>query len=115
MNMNELATMRAYNVPVIVVVVNNKTLGMVHQWQTIFYGKRYSETDLTNREPDLNKLADAFGMKNFKATTGAEFKDAMTKALELKEPVLINAFVDMEERVLPMIPGGCSVDEIIVE
>ena len=115
MNMNELATMRAYNVPVIVVVVNNKTLGMVHQWQTIFYGKRYSETDLSNREPDFNKLADAFGMKNFKATTGAEFKDAMTKALELKEPVLINAFVDMEERVLPMIPGGCSVDEIIVE
>jgi len=115
MNMNELATMRAYNVPVIVVVVNNKTLGMVHQWQTIFYGKRYSETDLTKREPDFNKLADAFGMKNFKATTEAEFKDAMSKALALNEPVLINAFVDMEERVLPMIPGGCSVDDIIVE
>ena len=115
MNMNELATMKAYNVPVIVIVVNNKTLGMVHQWQTIFYGKRYSETDLSTREPDFNKLADAFNIKNFKATTSEEFRDAFAKAMKIKEPVLINAFVDMEERVLPMIPGGRSVDDIILE
>ncbi len=115
MNMNELATMRAYNVPVIVIVVNNKTLGMVHQWQTIFYGKRYSETDLTKREPNFNKLADAFGIQNFKAETVEEFKEAFSKALSINEPVLINAFIDMEERVLPMIPGGASVDDIILE
>ena len=88
---------------------------MVHQWQTIFYGKRYSETDLSTREPDFNKLADAFSIKNFKATTSEEFRDAFAKAMKIKEPVLINAFVDMEERVLPMIPGGRSVDDIILE
>ena len=88
---------------------------MVHQWQTIFYGKRYSETDLTKREPNFNKLADAFGIQNFKAETVEEFKEAFSKALSINEPVLINAFIDMEERVLPMIPGGASVDDIILE
>ena len=115
MNMNELATMKAYNVPVIVIVVNNKVLGMVRQWQTIFYGKRYSETDLSHREPDFNKLADAFSIKNFKAETKEEFQEVFKKALSINEPVLINSFVDMDERVLPMIPGGCSVDDIIIE
>ena len=115
MNFNELATMKAYNVPVIVVVVNNTTLGMVRQWQTIFYEKRYSETTLTKREPDFNKLADAFEIKNFKATTEAEFEDAINKAVKLNEPVLINAFIDIDERVLPMIPAGHSVDDIIIE
>ncbi len=115
MNMNELATMKAYNVPVIVVVVNNKVLGMVRQWQTIFYGKRYSETDLSHREPDFNKLADAFSIKNFKAETKEEFQEVFKKAMSINEPVLINSFVDMDERVLPMIPGGCSVDDIIIE
>lgn len=115
MNLNELATMAAYNVPVIVVVVNNKTLGMVRQWQTIFYGKRYSQTTLTERKPDFNKLADAFDIKNFKATNLKEFENAMAEAVKLNEPVLINAFIDIDERVLPMIPAGKSVDDIIIE
>ena len=115
MNMNELATMVAYNVPVIVVVVNNKTLGMVRQWQTIFYGKRYSQTTLTDRKPDFNKLADAFDIKNFKATNEEEFNKAINAAMKLNEPVLINAFIDIDERVLPMIPAGKSVDDIIIE
>lgn len=115
MNMNELATMRAYNVPVIVVVINNQTLGMVRQWQTIFYGKRYSETTLIGREPDFNILADAFHIKNFKAETPEEFNKAITEALKVNEPVLINAFIDIDERVLPMIPAGKSLDDIIIE
>ncbi len=115
MNFNELATMKAYNVPVIVVVVNNKTLGMVRQWQTIFYGKRYSQTTLTERMPDFNKLADAFSITNFKAENPKEFEDAINKAVKLNEPVLINAFIDIDERVLPMIPAGKSVDDIIIE
>ncbi|MGM9971120.1 MAG: biosynthetic-type acetolactate synthase large subunit [Anaeroplasmataceae bacterium] len=115
MNFNELATMAFYNVPVIVVVVNNKTLGMVRQWQTIFYGKRYSQTTLTERQPDFNKLADAFDITNFKATNQAEFEEAINKAVSLNEPVLINAFIDIDERVLPMIPAGKSVDDIIIE
>lgn len=115
MNFNELATMKAYNVPVIVVVVNNTTLGMVRQWQTIFYEKRYSQTTLTERKPDFNKLADAFDMVNFKATNLKEFEEAMQKAVKINEPVLINAFIDINERVLPMIPAGKSVDDIIIE
>lgn len=115
MNMNELATIKAYNLPIIVVVVNNLTLGMVHQWQTIFYGKRYSETDMSQREPNFNKLADAFSVKNYRAETIAEFEAAINEAVKLNEPVLINAFIDTEERVLPMIPAGKSVDDIIIE
>ena len=115
MNLNELATMKAYNVPVIVVVVNNQTLGMVRQWQTIFYEKRYSQTTLTTREPDFNLLADAFHIKNFKAETKEEFESAFKKAMEINEPVLINSFIDIDERVLPMIPAGKSLDDIIIE
>jgi acetolactate synthase-1/2/3 large subunit len=114
MNSNELGTMKAYNIPVIVVVVNNGTLGMVRQWQSFFYEERYSQTTL-DRGPDFNMLADAYGIKNFKATTEVEFESAMKNAVLLNEPVLINAVIDIDEKVLPMVPAGRPIDELILE
>lgn len=114
MNSNELGTMKAYNIPVIIVVVNNGTLGMVRQWQSFFYEGRYSQTTL-DRGPDFNKLADAYGVKNFKATTESEFESAMKSAISLNEPVLINAIIDIDEKVLPMVPAGRPIDELILE
>lgn len=114
MNCNELGTMKAYNIPVIIVVVNNGTLGMVRQWQGLFYGERFSHTTL-DRGPDFNMLADAYNIKNFKAATEKEFDDVMKKAIELNEPVLINAMVNIDERVLPMVPAGRPIDELILE
>ena len=114
MNCNELGTLKNYNIPVIIVVVNNGTLGMVRQWQTLFYGERYSQTTL-DRGPDFNILADAYGVRSFKASTKKEFEDALTASLSLNEPVLINAMIDINERVLPMVPAGRPIDELILE
>ncbi len=114
MNFNELATMRHYNIPVIIVLMNNGTLGMVRQWQTFFYGGRYSQTTL-DRGPDFNVLADAFGVRSYKVTTEADFERALGEALSLSEPVLINALIDIDERVLPMVPAGRPIDELILE
>ncbi len=115
MNLNELATAVSANIPVIVVVMNNGVLGMVRQWQTLFYGKRYSNTILTGRKTDFVKLAEAFGAVGMRAETKEEFADAFAKALELKVPVVIDTIIDKDEFVLPMLPPGGSVDEIIVK
>lgn len=114
MNLTELATIKEYNLPIIVVVVNNKTLGMVRQWQTNFYGQRYSETDL-DRGPDFNKLADAYFVKNFVASTQEEFSKYFKEAYNSNEPVLINCFIDKDARVLPMVPAGAGIDDFILE
>lgn len=113
MNLNELATAVSFNVPVIIVVVNNGVLGMVRQWQTLFYGKRYSSTVL-GRQTDFVKLADAFGAVGMRATTLDEFSVAFAKALTLKRPVVIDTVIDKDEFVLPMLPPGGSIDDIIV-
>ena len=114
MNCNELSTIKFYNIPVIIVIVNNQTLGMVRQWQTFFYEGRYSQTTL-DRGPDFNLLADAYGVRSYKVTTQEEFDKALTEALSLHEPIVINAMVNTDERVLPMVPPGRPIDELILE
>ena len=113
MNLNELATAVTYNVPVTIVLLNNGVLGMVRQWQTLFFGERYSNTVL-GRKTDFSKLADAFGAKSFTADTPETFRDAFTKASECDGPCLIEVLIDKDEFVLPMLPPGGSIDDIIV-
>ena len=112
MNLNELATAVTYNTPIVIVVMNNGVLGMVRQWQTLFYGKRYSNTTL-GRKTDFVKLADAFGMQGCRAYTLDEFKSAFTTAMKHNGPYLIDTIIDMDEFVLPMLPPGGSIDDII--
>ena len=113
MNLNELATAVSHNIPVIIVIMNNGVLGMVRQWQTLFFGKRYSNTVLTDRKTDFVKLAEAFGAKGLRATSVDEFKEAFCEALRCGEPVVIDTIIDKDEFVLPMLPPGGSVDQII--
>ena len=115
MNLNELATAVSHNIPVIIIVMNNGVLGMVRQWQTLFFGKRYSNTILTERKTDFVKLAEAFGAVGFRVSTKEELDKAFTEALEINGPVVIDAIIDKDEFVLPMLPPGGSVDEIITK
>ena len=112
MNLNECCTAISENLPIITVIFNNKVLGMVYQWQTLFYGKRYASTT-PERKTDYVKLAEGFGGKGYKATTPKEFEEAFKKALKAKGPVWIDCEISREEMVLPMIPGGKSVDDMI--
>lgn len=114
MNLNELATAVSYNVPVVIVIMNNGVLGMVRQWQTLFYGKRYSNTVL-GRKTDFVKLAEAFGAIGYRATNEKEFSEAFEKALKAGGPVVIDTIIDKDEFVLPMLPPGGSIDDIIVK
>ncbi len=115
MNLNELATAVAYNIPVVIVVFNNSVLGMVRQWQTLFFGKRYSNTVLADRQTDFVKLAEAFGAVGMRATTPEEFESAYKKAITLNRPVVIDTLIDKDEFVLPMLPPGGAIDDIIVK
>ena len=114
MNLNELATAVSYNCPVVTVVMNNGVLGMVRQWQTLFFGKRYSNTVL-QRKTDFVKLADAFGMPAERVETPDEFRAAFERAMKHDGPYLIDAIIDKDEFVLPMLPPGGSVDDIITD
>ncbi len=113
MNLNELATAVTYNLPITIVLMNNGVLGMVRQWQTLFFGKRYSNTVL-ERKTDFVKLAEAFGAKATTAASPAEFEAAFTEAMQHDGPYLINTQIDIDEFVLPMLPPGGSIDDIIV-
>jgi acetolactate synthase-1/2/3 large subunit len=115
MNLNELATAVSHNVPVVIVLMNNGVLGMVRQWQTLFFGERYSNTVLTDRKTDFVRLAEAFGAVGMRASTPEEFSEAFDKAIELNRPVVIDTLIDKDEFVLPMLPPGGSVDEIITK
>ena len=112
MNLNELATAVTYNTPVIILIKNIGVLGMVRQWQTLFYGKRYSNTTL-GRKTDFVKLGDAFGLKAERVSTLGEFRDAFTRAMSHNGPYIIDTLIDMDEFVLPMLPPGGSIDDII--
>lgn len=112
MNLNELCTSVSCELPVITVIMNNSVLGMVRQWQTIFYDKRYSATSL-ERKTDFVKLAEAFGASGYRCHTPQEFQDAMQQAMKSKMPVVIECIIDPDERVLPMIPAGGSIENII--
>lgn len=105
MNMNEIATAVRYNIPIIQVVINNHVLGMVRQWQTLFYGKRYSNTIL-NDAVDFVKVSEGMGALAFKATTIAEFEDAFKKAMESERPCVIDAQIDEDDKVWPMVAAG---------
>jgi acetolactate synthase-1/2/3 large subunit len=116
MNCGEMAALSVYRIPVLIVIINNKVLGMVRQWQNLFYGERYSET-LLDRPPDFVRLAEAYGLSGFRADTGEAFRAALDRALEKTaagEPALVEAVIGRDEWVLPMVPGGKPVDEQIV-
>lgn len=114
MNLNEACTAVSQNLPIITVIMNNKVLGMVYQWQTIFYDNRYSNTT-PERKTDFVKLGQAFGAEAYRAETPEEFAEAMDKALQADGPVWIECVISRNERVLPMIPGGKSVEDMIID
>ncbi len=115
MNLNELATAVSHAIPLVIVIMNNGVLGMVRQWQTLFFGKRYSNTILTDRKTDFVKLAEAFGAKGERVFTKEEFDRAFTSAVKSGEVVVIDVAIDKDEFVLPMLPPGGSIDDIITE
>ena len=114
MNLNELATAVRYNIPVVIVLMNNGVLGMVRQWQTLFFGERHSQTTL-DRKTDFVKLAEAFGAVGYRASTKEEFTKAFCEALEAGRPVVIDTIIDKDEFVLPMLPPGGSIEDIITK
>ncbi len=116
MNLNELVTLSKHNIPVIELVINNNVLGMVRQWQRLFYDKRFSQTTL-DRPTDYAKLGEAFGIKTFIIDKKADCEDILKQALEAAKtaPVLIEARIDKDINVLPMVPAGKSVTEPILE
>ena len=113
MNLNETCTAVSQELPIITVIMNNRVLGMVYQWQTSFYGKRYAATT-PERKTNFPKLAEAFGAKGFSASNPAEFEEVFKKALQEKGPVWIDCAISREERVLPMIPGGGTIEDMII-
>ena len=110
MNMNEIATAARYNIPVIQVVINNHVLGMVRQWQDLFYGKRYSATVL-NDNVDFVKLAEALGAEGVRVTTQEEFKEAFARALTLGKPIVIDCQIGSDDKVWPMVAPGAAISE----
>ena len=114
MNMNEIATATRYNIPVIEVVVNNHVLGMVRQWQTLFYGQRYSATVLDD-QVDFVKLAEAMGAKAYKVTTCEEFEAAIKDAIALNIPCLLDCHIEKDDKVFPMVAPGAAISEAFGE
>ena len=114
MNCNELATISHYNLPIVIVVENNNALGNVRMWQRLFYGKRFSQTTL-DFGPDWVKLADAYGIKGYRATNAKEFEKVFAEAFKSGKAAIIDARVDKDEMVLPMVPGGKPIYNMIME
>lgn len=110
MNMNELATASRYNIPIIQVVINNHVLGMVRQWQTLFYGQRYSRTILDDGV-DFCKVAEGLGCEAILVTKKEEVGPAIEKAVALKKPVLLNCIIPKDDKVFPMVPAGAPISE----
>ena len=109
MNLTELSTIAYYDIPVIVVIFNNGTLGMVRQWQTLFFGHRYSQTTL-DRGPDFMKLADAYGLAGTRVDNLADFTAAFAKAYADGKPCIIECLLDIDEMVAPMVAPGSPID-----
>jgi len=114
MNMNELATASRYNIPVIEVVINNHVLGMVRQWQTLFYGGRYSATVL-NDKVDFVKVAEALGCKGIRVTKKEEVGPALEEAIAYGGPVLLDCQIDCDDKVFPMVPAGAPIEDAFDE
>ena len=113
MNCNELATEQYYNLPIINIVFNNGTLGMVRQWQELFYDANYVATDMKG-QPDFVKLADAYGAEGYRITTEEELEGLLPKALASPRTAVIDVLVDREENVSPIVPAGASLDEMLI-
>lgn len=114
MNMNELTTLASYQLPIVVLVMNNSVLGMVRQWQKVFYGGRFSATD-PKRKTDIVRLAEAFGCTGMRITKTSEVEPVIKAALQKGGPVVVDCRISPDVNVLPMIPPGGTVDEIIEE
>lgn len=114
MTLQELATAVTYNVPMVILIINNGVLGMVRQWQTLFYDKHYSNTVL-NRKTDFVSLAKAFGADGMTATNLDELELALEKAFSYNGTFVVNCLIDKDEFVLPMLPPGGSMDDIMTE
>ena len=114
MNLNEACTAVSYNLPIITVIFNNQVLGMVRQWQTAFYGSRYSQTD-PHRKTNFVKLAEGFGLKGYHCENLAQFQQAFAQALQNDGPTWIECMIGKDEKVLPMIPGGGDINDIMME
>ena len=114
MNMNELATASRYDIPIIQIVINNHVLGMVRQWQTLFYGQRYSQTVLSDKV-DFCKVAEGLGCEAIRVTKKEEVAPAIEKAIAQKGPVLIECVIPEDDKVFPMVPAGEAISEAFVE
>ena len=114
MNCHELCTVEHYDLPIITVIFNNGCLGMVRQWQNLIYKQRYSETTL-DRGPDFVKLAEAYGLKGFRVTNRAEMEQAFKAALESGRGCVIDAVIDTDDMVRPMVPGGAHITNFLLE
>jgi acetolactate synthase-1/2/3 large subunit len=112
MNIQELGTAVENNIPVKVAILNNRYLGMVRQWQELFYGERYSSTDLGST-PDFVKLAEAYGAVGLRAEKPSEVTAVLKEALKSKKPVFMDFVIDRYEKVFPMVPAGASINEMI--
>ncbi len=110
MNMNEIATAARYNIPIVQVVINNGVLGMVRQWQTLFYGQRYSNTIL-NDDVNFEKLAEAMGAKGYTVTKKEEFETVLKEAIALGRPAVIDCQIDRDDKVFPMVAPGAAIAE----
>jgi acetolactate synthase-1/2/3 large subunit len=114
MNMNEIATATRYNIPIIEIIFNNHVLGMVRQWQTLFYDKRYSNTNLQDKV-DFVKLAEAMGAKAYRITNIDEVEPILKEVLSLNEPVLVECIIDSDDKVWPMVAPGAAIEDVFTE
>ena len=114
MNLNEIATASRYKIPIIEVVFNNHVLGMVRQWQNLFYGERYSYTTFDDGL-DFVKIAEALGATGYKVTKKEELEDVIRKALKADGPVVIDCHIDCDEKVWPMVAPGAGINEVFNE
>ena len=117
MNLNELITASSHNIPIIEMVINNNVLGMVRQWQRLFYSKHFSQTTLDDRHIDYVKLGESFGIQTFIIEKNEDIEPILKKALETskKAPVMIEVRIDRDINVLPMIPAGEPIADPITE
>lgn len=114
MNLNELTTLASYELPVVVVVMDNRVLGMVRQWQKLFYGNRFSQTD-PHRKTDFVRLAQAFGVEGMRIERDNQVEEVLRRAYEMKRPVVVDCLISPDENVLPMIPPGGTAEQMILQ
>jgi acetolactate synthase-1/2/3 large subunit len=116
MNIQELATAVVHKLPVKVAILNNHYLGMVRQWQELFFNERYSYSDLhSNVVPDFVKVAEAYGAAGFRATKPSEVEPLLKEAFKIKKTVFMDFIVDWKEKVYPMVPAGAPIDQMLFE